>query len=303
MEHASQVQSAQKEHAEHPGDRHCLDQVRAGHVARAEHAQRHERARRGRLTGDERSQEDDRAGAGEQRLRDDPVHAEHHRTGDQDGARDVRPVLESEPRLRREQPQRDGARDDPDRDVDEEDPVPVDRLRQHAPDEQPDRATRGRYERVRADRLRLLTRLGEHPHDHPEHDGGGQRAAGALDEPRSDQRRLAVGQAACRARRREHGQADQEDPPVPEQVAETAGQQQQAAERDQVAVHDPREGRLREVQVDAGSRAGRRSRSWRRARSSASPCRGSAGRSSGCPWSWPASFAPRLVNQASNEPA
>ena len=59
----------------------------------------------------------------------------------------------------------------------------------------------------------------------------------------------------------EHRQPGEEDPPAADQVAEPADQQQQTAERDQVRVHDPREARLREVQVASGSTAAPRSRS------------------------------------------
>ena len=46
-----------------------------------------------------------------------------------------------------------------------------------------------------------------------------------------------------------HGEAGEEHGPAADQVAEPAGEQQQAAERDQVRVDDPREARLREVEV------------------------------------------------------
>ena len=43
--------------------------------------------------------------------------------------------------------------------------------------------------------------------------------------------------------------ADQEDALAPEEIAEAAGEQQQAPEGDQVAVDDPGQARLAEVQV------------------------------------------------------
>ena len=56
--------------------------------------------------------------------------------------------------------------------------------------------------------------------------------------------------------RGEDGEADQEDPPLADQVAEAPGQQQQAAERDQVGVDHPGEVALREAEVvlDRGQR-------------------------------------------------
>ena len=47
----------------------------------------------------------------------------------------------------------------------------------------------------------------------------------------------------------EEGESGEEDAPAAEEVAEPAGQQQQAAEGDQVGVDDPGEARLREAEV------------------------------------------------------
>ena len=61
---------------------------------------------------------------------------------------------------------------------------------------------------------------------------------------------------------------DQEQPPVAEEVAEPPAEQQEAAEREQVRVHDPGERRLARSRGPPGSTAARRSRSSRRGRSS-----------------------------------
>ena len=167
---------------------------------------------RRRLARNERGEQRERDGAEDQRRRrapavlgrglDDRVDAEHQRAGD----RARRPAVGAlaAGRCPRRRSSRRGAeerRRDADRDVDEEDPVPVDGLGEHAAGEQADRAAGGGDERVDADRLGLLARLGEHRHDHPEDDGGGHRAADALHEARRDQHRLALRQAAQRARR------------------------------------------------------------------------------------------------------
>ena len=145
---------------------------------------------------------------------------------------------------------------DADRQVDEEDPVPADRLGQDAAGEQADRRARGRDEAVDADRLRLLGGLREHRHDHPEDHRGGHRPADALDEARGHQHLLALGQPARERRDGEDGEAGEEQAAAAEQVAETTGEQQQAAEGDQVGVDDPREARLGEAEValDRGQR-------------------------------------------------
>ena len=138
---------------------------------------------------------------------DDRVDAEHQRGGDQHARRARRRRRATRmPASGRQQPQRghDGRRTD--RHVDEEDPVPVDPLGQRAAGQQSDRTAGGRDERVDADRLGLLARLGEHRHDQAEDDRRGERAAGALHEPGDHQhRRVGRGAAGDRSGG-EHGQ-------------------------------------------------------------------------------------------------
>jgi hypothetical protein len=143
---------------------------------------------------------------------------------------------------------------DPEREVHEEDPVPVDGLGDHAAGQHADRRARGARERVAADGPGPQRRLGEHRRDHPEHHGRGHRAADALDEPRGDQHGLVAGQAAPQRRRGEHGQPGDEDPLAAAQVAEPPGQQEQAAERYQVRVDHPGQARLGEAEVPLDGR-------------------------------------------------
>ena len=187
---------------------------------------------------------------------EDRVHAEHQPARDQHGAGNVGALLEADPLVVVDQPQREERRGDADRPVDHEDPVPVDRLGEDSSGQQADRGAGGGDECVDPDRLRLLARLGEHRHDHAQDHGRGDRPAGALDEASPDQHALALGHGARERRDGEDRQADQEDPPLADQVAQAPGQQQQAAERDQVGVHHPGEAVLREAQVvlDRGQR-------------------------------------------------
>jgi len=127
--------------------------------------------------------------------------------------------------------------------------VPVDELCEDTACEEADRAAARSNERVDAERLRSLARLGEHRHDDPEDDRGGHGPSGSLDESRGDQELLALREAAKRGGRGEDRQADHEHPLPTDQVAKTPGEEQQAAERDQVRVDDPGQVRLREVQV------------------------------------------------------
>ena len=92
---------------------------------------------------------------------------------------------------------------------------------------------------------------------------------------------LVLREAAQHRGQREQRHPAQEHPLAPHQVAQPAGQQQEAAERDQVGVDDPGQVGLRDVEVALDRRAARRSRPIRRACSSALPGRRRRGRSSG----------------------
>jgi hypothetical protein len=127
--------------------------------------------------------------------------------------------------------------------------VPVDRLGQDAAGQQADRAARGGDEAEHADGLGLLGGLREHPHDHRQHDGRAEGAAGALHEAGSDQHALGLGDRAEQRGAREHREPDEEDPSLADQVAQAPREQQQAAERDHVGVDHPGEVALGEAQV------------------------------------------------------
>ena len=187
---------------------------------------------------------------------DDRVHAEHQPAGHERGAGDVRALAEADTLVMLEQARGQYCRGDPDRQVDEEDPVPVERLGEHPAGEQSDRRARGRDEAVDPDRLGLLARLAEQRHDHAERDGRGQRAADTLDESRHDQHLARRGHAARQRREGEHRQAEQEDPFAADQVTDATGKQEQAAERDQVGIDDPGEARLREAEIVLDRRQG-----------------------------------------------
>ncbi len=100
---------------------------------------------------------------------DDRVDAQHQRACDEHRAGDIGALGEADPPFAIEQAHSESDRGDADGDVDEEDPVPVDRLGEHPAGKQPHGAARGGHEGVDADRLGLLARLGEHRDDHAEH--------------------------------------------------------------------------------------------------------------------------------------
>ena len=150
-------------------DRICT-KLEPGDVARAEDPQRHERRGRRRLTDHEGDQQRDRDRAeGQRRARapavlgrrlDHRVDEQHQRAGDQHGARDVGPARKAGALVVGQQAHRQHGGDDPDRHVDEEDPVPVDGVGQHTAGQQADRAARRGDEGEDADRLGLLGGLG-----------------------------------------------------------------------------------------------------------------------------------------------
>ena len=177
------------------------------------------------------------------------------------------------------------------------------RLGERAAGQQPDRAARRGDGAVDADGLGLLARLGEHRDDHAEHHGRAQRAADALHEARRRSAALASG----RGRRAAEAAVNtarpiEEDPPLADEVAEPPGEQQQAAERDQVRVDDPGEVALREAEVvldrgqrDVHDRA-------RRARSSGRRRTGRRGRASESARLWPPARARGLRRSKSSPP-
>ena len=92
---------------------------------------------------------------------------------------------------------------DADREVDEEDPVPAQRLGEQAAGEQAERAAGDGDEDVRAHRPGALGGLGELGDDDRQDHGGLGGGADALEEAGADQRSLARGDAAQERRDRE----------------------------------------------------------------------------------------------------
>ena len=187
---------------------------------------------------------------------EDRVDADHQRAGDQSRAGDVGACLEAEAGLVLDQARRSVGGGDADRQVDHEDPVPADRLGEDAAEQQADRAARRGDEAVDADRFRLLARLREHRHDHAQDHRRGERAADAGEEAAADQHRLVLGDGAEQRGGDEDRETDQEHLALAEQVAKPAGQQQQAAEGDQVGVDDPGQAALGEAEAVLNRRQG-----------------------------------------------
>ena len=265
VEHVLEVERAEEERRVHPGDEEAADDARADQAAQAQDAQRHDRVRDPRLEGQEGAHQRDREGPEAEHLGGAPavagrlhdrVDGGHQRDGDEHRAEPVDAVLESAAVVGGDQRLAQRDRRGADRKVDEEDPVPVQRLRQRAAGEQAERAAGDGREHVGAHRLGAVAGRRELGHHDGEDHRHRQRAADALDEAGDDQESLAGREAAERRGGREDDDAGEEHALTADQVAEAAGQQQEAAERDQKRVDDPGQVALGEVEValDRGQR-------------------------------------------------
>ena len=245
-EHALEVERAEEEHrrtSRRPSS--AWISVGAGDRARAEDPQRHQRVarpsprgRRRRRAGRARRRRARACAARPSRARppaDDRVDAEHQRAGDQRRAGDVGALAAGRGRGRARAAAARAARWR----------SPIGRLTkkiqcqliacgEHAAGEQADRAAGRGDEGVDADRLRLLARLREHRHDHPE------------DHRRGRARRRRPGRSARRP-------ASPGSAPAP-QTSEATVKTREAGEEDAAR------GR-------SGRRAGRRAAAGRRRRS------------------------------------
>ncbi len=165
--------------------------------------------------------------------------------------------------------------------VHEEDPVPVERLRQRAAREQPDRAAAGGDERVHAHRLGLLARLGNSV------TMIARITLEATAPPTPCSRRAPISSAWLSARPHSTEAAVNRTRPArntrlrPTRSPSLPASSRKPAEGDQVAVDHPCEVALGEVQVVLDRRAARRSRSSRRGPSSAGRGRAPRALSSG----------------------
>ena len=151
-------------------------------------------------------------------------------------------------------PRRESEHRDPDRKVDEEDPVPVERVREDAAEQHTDAPAGGHHESEHPHRLRAFRGLGEEEHDQREGDRGDDRAADPLHRSRAFEHVLRARETTGERRQREERDSGEEHPPVPEQVTEPAAEQEKAAEREQVGVDHPRERGLREAEIGADRR-------------------------------------------------
>src|SRR5690606_18756435 len=177
------------------------------------------------------------------------VDAEHQAGGDQGRAEDVRARLEAQADVTGQDAHGDREGGDADRQVDEEDPVPAERVGEDAAEHLADGGACRAGEAEDGDGLGALAGVGEQRHEDAQADGGRHRAADALEEAGGDQYGGRGGRAGQQRGGGEDGDSGEEHAPAADQVAEPAGQQEQAAERDEVGVDDPAQAGGGEPQV------------------------------------------------------
>ena len=148
-------------------------------------------------------------------------------------------MAETKPLVLVDEPHAKDQREDADRHVDEEDPVPADPLGQESAGKQTQRTAARDDKREDAHRLGALDRLlklgDDDGDDHPRR----ERATKALEEPTDDEVIGALGEPAADRRHRKQEDAREEDLAAADQVAEATGNQEEASVRDQVRVDHP----------------------------------------------------------------
>ena len=149
-------------------------------------------------------------------------------------------------------------------DVDEEDPLPRQVVRQDPAEQDAGCGAEATDGTPRAQGDVALAPLGEHCNEDGESSRRDESGAEALERTRGDQRALTPRQAAEERAEREDDRPEDEDASPAEQVRRAAAQQEEAAEHERVGADHPLEVLLREAKIQLDGRQARRSRSRRR---------------------------------------
>ena len=185
----------------------------------------------------------------------DAEHEDAEPGGDEQGAEDVEARLALVAALG-EKHRRHDQRDDPDRDVDVEDPRPRQEVDEDAAEQDAGCGADAADRTPRAEGDVALTALAEHGGQDREGGRGDRGRTEALECAGGDERALTPGEAAQQRPDREDDEPDHEDAPATEQVGEAAAEQQEATEDEGVGRDDPLQVLLRESEVglDRGQR-------------------------------------------------
>ena len=151
---------------------------------------------------------------------------------------------------------RDRQADEAEREVDEEDPAPVEAAGERAADERADGEGGADRGAVGGERLAALLRLRERLREQGERDGEHDRRADALCGTRGVQHHDVRGRRAHERRDGEDREADGEQAATTEAVGQRAGRQHDGGERERVGVDDPLQ--AGEAGVEVGGDVGER---------------------------------------------
>ena len=256
-EHALEVQADQELESEHGADLQDVNAVRPHHRPGSKDGQRKQRSPGCCLPGDEPGQRGGGEHGGQARASvHDGEDGGHDAADEQHRAEDVGAPVKSLPVLGRQDPPPAQHREDADGDVDEERPAPSSGIGDHPAAEHADRRARGAHERVDADRACPRARILEQGHDHAKRHPGRHGAADALCEACGHERGGRLRGPARRGGRHEERHAAQQDARASNQIPQSAGEQQQPAEADQVGIDHPGEvgGTEAEIALDARQR-------------------------------------------------
>ena len=243
-----EVEDAEEEKAEGAHPEEAPDDIGDGQIPVAEDAEPDERRPRPALPEHERTHEDRRPAEGADGGGRYPavlvdghqsVDGQHGRQRDEDGATDVGALSDPQADVVLHPGPTTHQGHDPDGQVDEEDPVPVQRLDHGTAEEQPDRPARDDDEGVDGHGPDPLTRVGKERGDQAEAGRRDHGGADALHEATRHQLALARREPAQQRGRRKEDQPGQQDPFAPEQVPHPSPEEQEPAEGDQVGIDDP----------------------------------------------------------------
>ena len=154
------------------------------------------------------------------------------------------------------EPRHEDERDDADRDVDPEHPLPAGVLGEDAAQQHADGGAGARDRAQDPQRLVALGALLERDHRDREDRRREHGRGAALEQAEDDQHRVRLGQRAAPEKIAKSSEPHHEEPPPPEHVAGAPAEQQEAAEGEAVAAHHPLEVLGREAQVGLDGRQG-----------------------------------------------
>ena len=180
---------------------------------------------------------------------DDPVDERQQPGRDGDRARDVEALVRVLVLRLGDEPHRRDEDGDPDGHVDEEDPRPRERGREHAAEDETDGASTDGDRGPHAHRLRPLRALLERRRDDRQRGRRDERGSETLEPAEEDERLRARREPVEERCDREDHDADEEDALAPDEVACAPAEEQEAAERERVRVDDPLQVGVRHLQV------------------------------------------------------